>query len=157
MFTTQQIDDYLKTREFAEFIDQADEFAVSNNLDLWATRVAWVGLTQSVRVARRYAQRRTDYRNSPAWIAYERLVNLSIFLEEPEVAEYLRAHEPHLTEDEVRELAAQHGVYYDPAPEWENGDGPLFWFRTLVRIAAGAYPPESFPRGPLANYPVAIA
>lgn len=117
------LDSFLKSDQFKQRLQEADDYAAKTGLDLWATRIAWVGLAEGVSVARRFAQRRSNYLTSQAWDCYQRLLAQRVFNEDPD------------------------GVFYDPAPQWEDGDGPLVWFDTMVTIAAGAEPPADFPVG----------
>lgn len=117
------VDTFLKSDSFKQRLREADAYAEKSGLDQWATRIAWVGLSEGVSVARRFAQRRSNYAKSRAWECYQRLLFQRVFNEEPE------------------------GVFYDPSPEWEEGNGPLDWFDVVVDIAAGAEPPADFPVG----------
>jgi len=74
-------------------------------------------------VARRFAQRRSNYLVSDAWTCYTRLKEGSVFSEEPE------------------------GIFYSPEPRWESDEGTMEWFNTMIAIADGAEPPADFPLG----------
>lgn len=114
-------DNLLKTPEFKTNLLQADNHAASNDLPLWPTRIVWVGLIHNVSVAKRFAQRRSNYKDSKAWACYTRLVDTGVFSEEPEGLVYTEGVEP-----------------------WESD--PMLWLDTLIRIADGAEPPEHLPR-----------
>ena len=114
---------YLKTPEFKERLQVADAYATSTGLDMWATRIFWVGLTENVLVARRYAMRRPQYMESDAWAAYARLLDAGLFSEDPEGVV----------------AALEH-------PYWGLDENCYEWMNTCISIAAGADMPDGFPR-----------
>ena len=114
-------DEMLKTAEFKAHLTQADEYAKANDLPLWPTRIVWVGLIHNISVAKRFAQRRSNYKTSKAWSCFTRLIELGIFSEEPE------------------------GIVWEEGSEPWTSD-PMLWLDTLIQCADGADPPDLLPR-----------
>jgi len=85
----------------------------------WATRIAWVTLTEGPQIAKRFAARRSNFRESPAWTAYSNLLSEGIISEE------------------------QNGIYYTAAEPWESR--VFFWVFGLILAAKGTIL-EGFPR-----------
>lgn len=107
--TKHHIDAFLKTEGFQKRLPEADRYAAANNLDKWSTRILWICLSEGVAVGRRFAMRRSGYRNSMAWDRYNRLLKGKRVSENPP------------------------GFLYDPDanPEWE--ENPLMWFNHLAK------------------------
>lgn len=112
--TKKHIDSFLKTDAFRNRLPEADEYAAANNLDKWSTRILWICLSEGVDVGRRFAMRRSDYRNSVAWNRYSRLLKDKWISESPP------------------------GFPYDPEanPEWE--ENPLVWFNHIANAITPA-------------------
>ncbi len=105
-------DHELTSEDFKKVIQEADTHSQDNMLDLWGSRVVWVALKFNTLGAKRFAERRANYRSSQAWLCYTRLVEAGVFVEEPE------------------------GITWTPGAEpWESD--PLQWYADLVRIAGG--------------------
>lgn len=115
-------DNVLTSNEFRARLAEADAYAAKHNLDIWATRVAWIGLVYNTLGAKRFAERRSNYRESKAWACYTRLVETGVFVE----------HEP------GEGITWEHGI--EP---WESDS--LRWFTDVVRIAMGGAVPQGFP------------
>ena len=116
-------DKFLKTPEFKKRLDEADAYVDATGLDMWATRIFWVGLSENVLVARRYAMRRPNYTESSAWAAYSRLVDAGIFCEEPE------------------------GIVSGlDDPYWGDEANCYEWMNTCIQVAAGGDIPDDLPR-----------
>lgn len=113
-------DSYLKCEAFRERLSQADRLAQGLDLPKWPTRIAWVTICEGPLVARRFAQRRCNYRESPAWRAYTALLAAGII-------------------DEARD-----GYIYTDAPEWDGETGIWRWVVAFIRVAAGEVVPDSF-------------
>lgn len=102
----------------------ADQYAETNGTNTWATRVAWITLSEGVFFGKKYASKyRQDHicRKS-----YQNLVNAGVIVEPSDVN-------------------PNGGVVYAASPEWESDAGTERWFRTLVDIANGAPVPPTFP------------
>lgn len=112
----------LTSKVFRTRLSEADDYAAKKGLDVWATRVVWIGLLFNALGAKRFAERRSNYRESKAWACYSRLVEVGVFVE----------NEP------------QEGISWTSGTEpWESDS--LRWFDDLVRIAAGGLVPKGFP------------
>jgi hypothetical protein len=112
----------LTSKTFRTHIAAVDAYAEAVGLDVWAARVAWIGLVYNTLGAKRFAERRSNYQTSRAWACYTRLVETGVFVE----------HEP------------REGITWDPGCEpWESD--PLRWFNDVAKIAAGGAVPKEFP------------
>ena len=117
------IDQFLKTEEFKTFIAHVDRWGAEHSRNSWGNRMAWVALASGIKVAKRYAQRRTLYQESPAWAAYNHLLDFGIFSEDPE------------------------GLVYEPEHDkWGDDLNPHAWMEVIVDAADGQEPPADFPR-----------
>jgi len=115
-----EIDSYLRCEKFKERLAQADRIAHGLGGDRWAARIGWVLVTEGSLVAKRFAQRRSKYKESRAWACYCRLVDAGVAAD------------------------GQQGFYDDPDdPAWAN---PMKWLLGILSIAAGEGIPEGFPR-----------
>ena len=104
--------------------EQADAYAAANNKNNWASRIAWISLSEGIPMARKYA---TKYgTNHVVRKSYQNLVTAGVLIEPCE--EY-----------------PDGGVFYDNSDEWDSDEGTARWMSTLVDIAAGATMPENFP------------
>jgi len=116
-------DEYLKTEAFKVRLQEADDYVKEHHTDIWATRVFWVGLTNNVSVARRYAMRRPHHQSSAPWICYMRLVDAGIFSESPEGVV---------------------GGLNDPY--WGAEENTHIWMDACINVAAGGEMPKTLPR-----------
>ena len=106
-------DEFLRSAEFRVRLHEADEYAGRAGLDVWPVRIVWVGLVFGTLGARRFSQRRGNYRSSRAWSCYCNLVESGIFSESPE------------------------GLIYVEEPRYETNEGVMEWFDLVCRIANG--------------------
>jgi len=116
-------DSFLKTAQFKDRLSVAGAYAKSTGLGVWPTRIFWIGLTENVMVARRYAMRRPNYEDSEAWCAYTNLIEAGIFSEDPEGV-----------------VTALEHAY------WGLDVNCYEWMNTCISIAAGGSIPDEFPR-----------
>lgn len=110
------IDAYLKTQGFRRRLEEADDYAEKASLDQWGTRILWVALTCNVRVAYRFARRRSHFRASLAWDRVNRFLDHGWGSLEPE------------------------GIYHtwEDHPVWE--EHPLEWFNHIVKDISNDQP-----------------
>ncbi len=92
--------------------EQADKYATERGLDMWGTRVAWLIFSEGVRKSRSLCSKYN--KNSPAWLAYQNLVDSGLVIEGPEG-----------------------GVLYPKNPAWDNEAGALEYFEAVATVAAG--------------------
>ena len=92
--------------------EEADKYSVAHGLDYWGFRIAWFVTSEGVEFTRAVCSKYN--KTSPAWKAYQLLVDAEIIVEGPEG-----------------------GIVYNACPEWEDGEGPLRWIEALAKVAAG--------------------
>ena len=116
-----EIDTLLKSSDFKRWSAEVEAYAKEFDLPVWSTKLVLISVAHDFRVARRWAMRRSNYRKSRAWTAYQRLLTVGIWSTDPD------------------------GVAWTPGTEpWESD--PIKWLHEVIRVADGNLPDPSLPR-----------